>query len=270
MAEIFKWKFIKTSNYIQIEGVVYGHGILYDMSLITTSTIKSLNLNRDSLKVICVTNNTEYSLSLFELNVECSHKTIEDLMSLLELEANDDLIRTIKDYYDSYEANRMQKVNKLFAQFNIDGILSLGANREWYFNYFAHRIGDEVCIQTKVRAHIGTFQDSVIIRNSIGEAKRADLRYFPYQNNKLSFYNFDLLTNQGLRNYLRIYVENIGRQPLSIGTKWGYSYMILPKNSMILSRRDLEFGMKGSITGKELYPAIVLEDDDIKFIEFDC
>jgi len=269
MAELFKWKFIRTSNCTQVEGVVCGHNILYDMSLITTSMVKSLKLNRESLKVTCLTNNTEYSLSLFELNHECYRKTIEDLMSLLELKADDDLIRKIKDYYDSYEENRIQKLKNLFVQFDIDGILSLGDNREWYFNYFAYRIGDEVCIQTKVRAHIGTFQDSVIIRNSIGEAKRADLRYFPYQNNKLSFYNFDLLTNHSSRNHLRIYVENIGRQSLNIGTKWGYSYIITPENSVILSRRDLESGIEGSVTGKDLYPARMLEDDDIKFVEFD-
>lgn len=198
-ARLHHWYLEKTyradgTERCRAHGIVTGHYRLEDTTFINTSSVESVEVNRETEEVTIVTRNTIYLCRLSE----CAF-----------LEGDTAIyIPFLYEYEGKYNKEKEYEVEENTV------LLVLSDHEEYYFEaVFAKE--NKILYKGTMYPHIGMFQDSCLI--DIGEfaeeyayKREIDIRYFPYYKH-LEMYNME---SAGLE----IYIENAGEDKLSVTT----------------------------------------------------
>ena len=192
-ARLFHWyieEFKKDDDvYAVAWGNVQGHYRLADTTFIHTSVIKSVTVDEESEQVIIQTLNTEY---LCPLNVCCYEKG------------------DTSKFVENFETYREKFSNVMPKEYEVssESVLLVFSDHERYYFETAFCKHKDECVKMSGGAHIGTFQDSFLIRHYAEKWEGSiDIRYFPHEGN-LEFYMMSVPDN------MDIYIENSGESEL--------------------------------------------------------
>lgn len=164
-------------------------------------------------------------------------KYSEDLKEWVE-----DIIKYKKKIEDSLK-KRIELIKKRLE--NEEVYLDIGDNGEYYFNFMLikDKLGEVHEIYTPF-LHIGMFQDSVLITKHIKDEEYYDIRYFPYKNNRIEFYQqiYDMREDCEVG-----YIHNSGVKPIKFKTTWGKVFLLEPNEE-----KYIRYGItEGSISDSE-------------------
>ena len=217
-------------------GNVTGHERFPDSMIIHTSLIQDATINGD--EVTFKTMNSEYT---------CKAKSFKS--------------NKFPELQDANENNKSPWIEKVlnfingtsfledYVEAHDEVIMFLGNTQEYYFGKVVIDWNGEYRVEKDMYPHIGMFQDSVICDYWVGESC-IDLRYFPYQGNKLQFYCVDKPEN------IKLSIENIGESELTVGIL-GRVYKLKSGERQEVTK--IEPGEEAKdINGNDLYPAVEL------------
>lgn len=213
-------------DYKCLHGLVSGHDRLQDS--IDTHTSEVLGIMIDYVENECVvqTRNTTYYCPLAYCDFDTQDKT-------WELVPDYEIIKEI--YYDTIKKPKIEPGKVLLVVANW---------RRYYFDsLFYQPIGEEAPVPIICTPHIGTFQDSVLIR-SVSD-RVIDIRYFPHFEN-MEFYSEDT-------DGCPWYIENIGDADLYFRTSKGV-IKVGPGERKEVCEGNEETD-KPILPGGDLYPA---------------
>lgn len=216
-------------DYMIAWGIVTGHPRLSDSTFIHTSEV--CGVRKEGNEIILTTRNSEYHCPL----TSCLFGRMEDCTKLLP-----DFEELRKQYEGKEKMPSIDPGNVL---------LVLADFCEYYFHSLFYVPKDaEVAtpIEYSVGAHVGTFQDSFLIR---AYSSGIDLRYFPHFQN-IEFYSEET----GGRPF---WLENIGQTTLYAATSVGL-IRLDPGDRKLVDESNAETE-KPVLPKGDLYPAGVIE-----------
>jgi len=295
--------FGKDAYTLQIVGNVRNHVFIPDTTYIYTSDIKKININTDKRLLIVETQNTYYNLNLAFMDCSksfdflvldddrecyidsnsnliytwyiyflsfyiCKDESVISLIKKLRHEGYEEeyleLSNLLYTYYELKIEDAEQFIQDIFTTYKADLFLTLSDCSSYYFVSLVW-LDETKTYQSECEAkvHVGTFQDSVIIRGKISDVwnYKYDVRYFPYQGSSIKIYNYDLLNDNFSKSDrpLKLVIKNDGINKLNIGTTWGMKFIIEPNDYVILYKGKTEDGIKEDVTGSDLYPPFIIE-----------
>lgn len=215
-------------TYLVGQGIVTGHDCLADATSIHTSEIKNIELDVEAEELILHTRNSVYYCPLLYCNF---HKQDKEAELLPDYEK-------IKEKYQgklNYPSIEPGKVLLVLSSFD-----------EYYFNsLYYHPKGEKRPLEYAGCPHIGTFQDSYLIKT---DNYRIDLRYFPHYQN-IKFYAEDTDGRPW-------FIENIGDIALYAQTRCGLIRLESGERKEV-KRENVE-KEKLLLPGGDLYPMVVI------------
>ena len=232
MAKLYDWYLTKEEygdkEYVIAHGVVTGHVKLQDSDFIHTSAVQKVTVS-DTGSVIILTMNTEFHCKMQGAKYDAFTDTT--------LIPGFDILKEKYPYIerDVYETDQ-------------DSILLvLGNNKQYYFGQMVRNKGGNYSLLKKACVHVGTFQDSVLIRNfSDSSFDNVNLCYFPYKDRCLEFYTWN--------EEIKVYIENCGDNELSVKVM-GFMYRIKPGERKEIVSENAEIEIK-----KEEFTTVDLHD----------
>ena len=170
------------------QGLVSGHTDLPDNALISTSEIESVEIRLDEGEAVVITQNTVYHCSFESCLFDKQDKS--------------------PDAFDNYDSIREKyytpSVTPEIEQGKV--LLVLSSFDDYYFHSMYATTDDGMIEEYTHIPHIGMIQDSYLIFSKTG---RIDLRYFPYMDGFISFYEVKTFGQP-------LYIENIGPGEITI------------------------------------------------------
>lgn len=303
MAMLKKWT-INTvddlrGHFIYISGITFDHHRIKDGLEISTTKVKSFEINIEGKSILARTKNTLYELEMSEMNPdnprvlktlaekkppEISEDSFEvyrwytEVITYLNIEMNVSIpmflrtrfehlnkhdINTIRDWIKGHVEYQNELRQILLSGFeeHIDFLLCFSDSAHYYYNFLA--IKNEkggIEIRKEYSIHVGTFQDSIMIQPIYTDQSESSLRYFPYKGNKLHFYRIRKHDSNGGNLPIRFSIFNSGGDDLKIGTHWG-AYVICPGQIRVICETDRD-ALNEDVSGSDMYPAILLEEDN--------
>ena len=241
MYKIHNWYLSENKYGLIAHGNVTGHYKFPDSMFIHTSPIQDISVDGSTINFITLN-------SVYQCEAKEFSKQIVDIQELAE-----------NGYKDILNPVIELLMNTSFIEIPIEAhneiIMFLGNTREYYFDKVVIDCNGEYSIEKEMYPHIGTFQDSVICDYWVGE-ECVDLRYFPYQGNRLQFYCVD-------KPEIKLSIENIGNDMLTVGIK-GKVYKLKPgERQEIVDKKPNE--KSEDVDGTDLYPAVYI--DELKIYE---
>lgn len=228
--QLHYWFIKKVGDGIVANGIVTGHKKLADATYIHTSAIQTFWIDEDEL-VIKTYNSTYYC------PLEYCRFDEQDLYS----DVIPDYERIKAKYKDAIKYPSIEKGKVL---------LVLADFAKYYFHslyYVPEDSADDTKIEYRSWPHVGTFQDSFLIRSAYGHI---DLRYFPHFQN-IEFYS-EKTTNRPL------YIENIGSSVLYAKTHAG-TIKLDPGDRKEVIEENTE-KENTILPDGDLYPAGIIEE----------
>lgn len=215
-------------------GNVTGHDRLADTTFIHTSEVMSTRIDEENEECIIQTRNTEYHCRLSECNY---------------------------DMPDSYEViAELEKLRKKYSkkkQYKLEDnsvLIVLSDHEEYYFECALVK-ENGIILAGGMSPHIGTFQDSCLIRfDGFGRTSHTgiDIRYFPHYAH-LEAYAWD---TEGFS----VYLENAGESTIFFSTPEGV-IELLPKERKLVSKENtISDEDKPFLSGADLYPAVFIDE----------
>ncbi len=212
-------------------GIVTGHRKIADSVDLHSSAVQAVSINEEAGKLIMTTKNSVYHCPLSYCRFE-KQDEYPDIIPDYE---------RIKEKYENtieYPSIEQGKVLLVLADF---------------CNYFFHSLyyvpkgsPDGKKLEFSGGAHIGTFQDSYLIRT---EDCKIDLRYFPHFQN-IEFYS-------ECTDGCPLYLENIGEVVIYASTSCG-KIKLEPGQRKEVTRSNAEKETP-VLPGGDLYPAGIIE-----------
>lgn len=211
-------------------GIVTGHPEISDTTFIHTSEVK--DIRRDGDEIILSTLNSEYHCPL----AFCCFEKMKDNKELLP----------------DYEALRAEYEGKGQPTIEPGNVLLVISDFcEYYFHslyYVPADSKDGKPIEVHANAHVGTFQDSFLIR---AHEYGIDLRYFPHPGN-IEFYSQET-------NDRALWIENIGNSELYAKTCYGVIHLGPGERKKV--DEDAIESESPSLLDGDLYPAVIIDKD---------
>ena len=213
---------------LMAHGRVTGHAKLSDSWFIHSSVIKEILLDKENEEVLIKTGNTVYHCPF----CYCNFKRQDE---------EDDLIPEyawIKEHYQgtAYDPT-VEEEQVLLVLSNFD---------EYFFHsIYYKKKGEDERKDFRGHAHIGTFQDSFLIRV---KGTPIDLRYYPHFRN-VEFYSQET-------DGKRFFIENVGNAVLYAKT-WSGLFRFLPGERKEIVKENAE-KEKPVLPEGDLYPAGIL------------
>ncbi|WP_405322087.1 hypothetical protein [Frisingicoccus sp.] len=188
---ITQWTSNDGSKILQANGIVTGHKRLVDTTFIYTSSVKEVSMEGDI--AIIQTMNTRY-----ECRMDCANYE--------KFEATD-----LIPNFDAYRKKYGGGLRKKDIHLEEDGVvITLGNNRQYYFESIYARIKDQERYSDQAHLHIGMMQDSVLCTFTLGDTY-INYRYFPYQGLHVEFYSW--------MDEMDTYIENCGDEPIRVSVR---------------------------------------------------
>lgn len=259
MAELKCWSIYSAGESEEeiffLGGAVFGHTSPHckDGTYTRTTTIERMTDKGDELEVC--TKNTIYTLKKQNIasNKDLSEERRKDVLCRCLTRFMGDLGNAI--------AQELMNINQAKRQRSMERAQALGYNMFWlelspdchyYFDkaYYKNTTGEVLSDEKLV--HVGTFQDSVILEG-------CDVRYFPYQQNSLKFYNTLPVMLMGEPEAPKQwgYIYNSGSTPLRVKFTWGKTIEIKPGETVPFDRAELEkYPDSELLSHDDLYPAM--------------
>lgn len=228
------WKINEVDNgeqkYLCLHGLVSGHPRIPDSYYTDSSEVVSIVVDWDAEECIVQTQNTVYHCPL----AYCEFSSQDDYPQFVP-----DYDKVRKKFYNSIESPSIEPGNVL---------LVMASWERYYFHslyYVPEGKNDKVPIVAA--PHIGTFQDSFLIKNYSTD-EIIDIRYFPHHGN-VEFYMEDT-------DNCPWYIENIGDMALYFRTIKGV-IKVNPGERKKVCRENAEKKYP-HLSGGDLYPAVFL------------
>ena len=217
-------------EYLLAHGRVTGHKRLMDSIYIHTSAIQEMNVNEETGEMEIYTMNTIYYCPLSYCNFERQDENMELIPNY----------ENIKNKYINTNKNPVIEEGKV--------LLVLSNFDEYYFNSFYYiPDGETKPVKYMASPHIGTFQDSFLIRDE--DWNKIDLRYFPHYQN-IEFYAEHIGDHP-------LFIENIGDITLFAKASCG-TIKLEPGDRKEVCKANVEEDIDG-LPGGDLYPAAIIE-----------
>lgn len=218
-------------------GNVYGNPEFEDGFKIHTSIVKKISIGDSYLDVY--TKNSIYRC-LFCESME-KHFIFIDTSSLFDESVNKSDLDTLKEKIISeLEISKKYDEEKICESIHHEKeclIMIFSDKRDYYFEDFIIKMNEKM-VHYSMFAHVGTFQDSILINSDSCElqddAEEIDFRYFPYKGNRISFYNWEGYSG-------KIYAINKGVKEIEIDTACG-KFLLQPNNNPYLISKDTLIG----------------------------
>ena len=242
MAELKSWSIYSAGEPEEeiffLGGAVFGHTSPHckDGTYTRTTTIESMTDKGDELEVC--TKNTIYTLKKQNIasNKDLSEERRKDVLCRCLTRFMGDLGNAI--------AQELMNINQAKRQRSMERAQALGYNMFWlelspdchyYFDKAYYKLKTGEVLSDEKLVHVGTFQDSVILDG-------CGVRYFPYQQNSLKFYNTFpvMLMGEPEAPTLWGYIYNSGSTPLRVKFTWGKTIEILPGETVPFDKDELE------------------------------
>ena len=216
-------------KYIRAHGVVTGHDRLAAANRIHTSEVVSVEVDRSTGEALIHTRNSLYHCPL----------------AYCDYDKQDEYPLLIPDY-EIVKAEYKDK--REFPAIEAGKILLVLSNFDEYYFHSLYYLPEGACEAAEYRscAHIGTFQDSYLIRV---KGMPIDIRYFPHYQN-VEFYSQDT-------DGKPLYLENIGDVPLYAKTFSG-TICLQPGERKEVREENAEENPPMLPKG-DLYPAGIIE-----------
>lgn len=216
-------------KFMRAHGIVTGHDRLADANRIHTSEVVSVEVERSTGEALIHTRNSLYHCPL----------------AYCDYDKQDEYPLLIPDY-EIVKAEYKDK--REFPAIEAGKILLVLSNFDEYYFHSLYYLPEGACEAAEYRscAHIGTFQDSYLIRV---KGMPIDIRYFPHYQN-VEFYSQDT-------DGKPLYLENIGDVPLYAKTFSGTICLQPGERKEVKeenSETEVPFLPKG-----DLYPAGIIE-----------
>ena len=216
-------------KYIRAHGVVTGHDRLADANRIHTSEVVSVEVDRSTGEALIHTRNSLYHCPL----------------AYCDYDKQDEYPLLIPDY-EIVKAEYKDK--REFPAIEAGKILLVLSNFDEYYFHSLYYLPEGACEAAEYRscAHIGTFQDSYLIRV---KGMPIDIRYFPHYQN-VEFYSQDT-------DGKPLYLENIGDVPL-YAKRFSGTICLQPGERKEVRKENAEENPPMLPKG-DLYPAGIVE-----------
>lgn len=267
MLTLKNWYIVRSGEYYLAKGVVYGHTSprCPDGLFIHTSVIEEITESGD--KLLIKTHNSVYTvfkkdvagdLGKFDYGYGDNQESLSSCFTELSKENGEALAAEILSIAERKQADLMKLAEKLDRNMLY---LNISADCQYYFDSAIFKDKDGSLLEEKYYVHIGTFQDSVILRES-------DVRYLPHQDGNLRFYvtlyDMPAETSDELKGFLR----NSGSVPMRVCFTWGKCIELLPDQEVCVDRKIIDALPDSKLTSTEdLYPAEEIELRDVPFPE---
>lgn len=260
MTELRDWYICKICDKEEyfLHGAVYGHSSprLYDGLFIHTSTIREIYDKGDILE--CRTRNTIYTLNKKSISVKSlspDEKKTDYISECIAHFMGESAQATAQELYDIINTKQQRLKEKADSLFNTEFLLVLSSDCQYYFDEAFVKSESGELLHDEKHVHVGMIQDSVILSN-------CGVRYFPYQENSLSFYHTidRLFAGEGEeQNRLLGYIYNSGSMPLRVGFTWGKVIEIKPGETVPFDKDALdEYPDSELLSERDMYPASFL------------
>lgn len=215
-----------------MHGIVSGHHRLMDSTFINTSLINSYTVNYDDSELVVQTENTVYHCPLAYCNFD-----------------QQDLVKNQIPDYEKIKRKYKGRAEKEQPTADEGEVLLVISNHDgYYFNSLYYKPkGAYTKVKYFAGPHIGTFQDSFLIRSGEGDI---DLRYFPHSQN-IEFYTQDT-------DNMPFYIENIGDITLYCRTFSGV-IKLDPGERKKVTKENAE-KVSVDLPDNDLYPAAFISD----------
>lgn len=229
------WHLSKLDNGLYIaHGVVNGHEKLMDSTPIRTSPITNVDLQEELGLVTINTMNTKYNCWI----KDCDFSREATFEYIPELVAYKDVDFGLHEY-----------------QSEDSSILLVFSNREEYYYECAYIFDGGEKEKLDFSVHIGTFQDSCLIRRDFkkisGGDQRTDIRYFPHFEH-IQFYSF-------FTGDYKLFFENSGRRMICFTTPLGLIKLNPGERKAIVEENCEE--SDEILDRSDLYPAVFTTEE---------
>lgn len=212
-------------------GNVTGHKRIADTTFINTSKVENIEVREETEEVIIRTMNTEYHCRLSD----CDYSRPDTY----------DLIPGLSEHAAKYEKG------KEYQQDDNTILLVLSDHESYYFETMLIKENGNTH-RGEMHPHIGTFQDSCLIRCA-GYEQSIDIRYFPHHRH-LETYAWEA-------GQFPVYLENSGEDMIYYTTNEGV-IELKPGERKLVSKEnasaadDIPF-----LDRSDLYPAVHIDGD---------
>lgn len=230
------WYIFKHDGSFRTFGIVTGHPMVSNSSIITTSPIASVKIDEERGEALITTEHSDYHcpLEYWDFGEQDKHDEVKELIP-------------------NHEALKEKYHDKIFYPEIEHGkvLLVLADFCSYYFHSLCVKDENGKKLEYMNHAHVGMFQDSYLISLSwnnpaeIREKYDIDLRYFPHYKN-IEFYK-DRTGGKPL------YAENIGSSDIYI-KRHDETYRLQPGERKELVKENAETEV-GYLHGGDLYPA---------------
>ncbi len=212
-------------------GIVTGHNRLPDSVYMHTSSVQAIHVDEEEGELVLTTMNSLYHCPL----AYCRFKKQDNYPDIIP--DYDSLKEKYKDTieYPSIEPGKVLLVLSNFCEYYFHSLCYVPAESE-----------DGKPVEYSARPHIGTFQDSYLVR---ARDYDIDLRYFPH------FQNIEFYTTE--TDGCPLFIENIGDMVLYARTHAGTIKLGPGERKEVVKENAVS--EEPVLPGGDLYPAGVIE-----------
>lgn len=222
MPRLYNWFLSNMKDTAIAHGIVTGHNRLPDAMNIHTSKIKDFII-KDNSSGIIVTMNTEYEVERSEYNKERNNSYLNELKDRENLQ---DWQKNLIEFLNIPE-EPIQDVNYNLEENSI--LLSIGNNREYYFDKMIVNDASGIHELNRVYPHIGMFQDSVLCTMEVNKVYY-DLRYFTFKDSNIEIYCCET-------NGLDLHIHNCGDNRMLVKIR-ELVYLIEPGETKLIAKEN--------------------------------
>lgn len=205
MYKLTNWYFMKYAEGVIAEGVVEGHRRLEDGTFIHTSLIEMVLVKEDRL-LMETYSGSHYELLFEEIDPKMRERSLEALLQVKspdKAKITEELFDLCVKLWEEKEARQQKKLEEILQPGELYMFTSGVHVQSAYF-----KKQDGTVIPVGCGVHVGTFQDSVLLR-ALGEV---DFRFFPMEwNTVMEPYHW----SDGLD---AVIIENVGNPFQFVGT----------------------------------------------------
>lgn len=206
-----------------LHGIVTGHPKLPDAYSIHTSYLLSISQDEQNpSNFVFQTKNTAYHQSMEDCHYERCLRFVQAYPTNPKLPGYDQWAAQLGDFVRQYEQQERPACEASAGSI----LLRLSNCQQYYFDSMDICTDGATHIPTKMRPHVGMYQDSVICRADLCSYEH-DLRYFPHRAGNIDFYHWE---PEGLP----VYIENSGNVELHIEIK-KLVYLIAPEERLLIT-----------------------------------
>lgn len=248
--ELRNWYLKQAGEQFYAEGNVFFNPKFSAGRHIHTSAIQEVIRYMDAWLI--VTRNSEYAiLDETELNGTLQEESHRFLAGLKTEEKKERLKEILQPKWDALAAEKQDTPEK-------SALLSFSTEADYYITAAVIKDGT-TSLSVHPHVHVGTFQDSVLLRSGFDDPLEFDFRYYSYGGGRVEFYAWD--------HEYRVMVRNEGPAPLEVDTSYG-DFLIPPEVTIVPAEEKLyriTEHIAPSIDKHNVWEAKVLDDGVIAY-----